>query len=462
MRDDEARWLRLERGAGETLRDGVERMIRSAIRDGALRAGVPLPSSRALATHLGVSRGVTTEAYEQLAAEGFVIPRVKAAPVVADVPASPRAASTSAALPEPPTFDLTPTTPDVTLFPARRWLAALERVVLETPSAAYDYGDPAGASDLRRALADHLGRTRGVVAEPERIIVVQGAAQGLDLLLRLLAARGGRRVAVEDPSLPTQVRRVRQHGLAVDAQPVDAFGMQVEGLRSDAVLTTPAHQFPTGAVLGGGRRRALLAWARDRDALVVEDDYDAEFRYDRQPVRAMQGLDPDRVAYLGTVSKTLAPGLRLGWLIVPAALAEEARRIKDLLDSGSPALDQLALARLLVTGEYARHVRRARIAYRERRDRLLAALAEHLPGLPVEGIAAGVHLLLRLPPGVDDVAVAAAAEELGARVPALSSYRHGSLGPGGLVIGYGRLPESAIGPATVALASALASWDAER
>jgi GntR family transcriptional regulator/MocR family aminotransferase len=221
-------------------------------------------------------------------------------------------------------------------------------------------------------------------------------------------------------------------------------------------VTTPAHQFPTGAVLSGPRRRALLAWARERGALVVEDDYDAEFRYDREPVRALQGLDPDSVAYLGTASKALAPALRLGWLVLPGRLVEEAERVKHLLDVCSPAVDQLALARFVGRGDYDRHVRRARTVYGRRRDLLLAALAQHLPGLAVEGIAAGVHVLLRLPPGVADAAVAARAEEEGVRVAPLSEFCTAPPAAGGLVLGYGRLHEAAVEPAVRALAAILA------
>jgi GntR family transcriptional regulator/MocR family aminotransferase len=452
---DEARWLLLDRRPRETLRAAVERMLREAIVGGALRPGVPLPSSRALAAQLGVSRGVTTEAYGQLAAQGFVVNRTKAAPIVAELGPPAHAAEPRAPAPRAPRYDLTPTTPDVTLFPRRRWLSALLEAARAAPAAAYDYGDPRGERELREALADKLGRTRGVVSEPERIVVVQGAAQGIDLLARLLAARGARRIAVEDPSLDSQPKRIRGHGLEAVGQPVDSQGLLVDGLRADAVLVTPAHQFPTGAVLSGGRRRELLDWARRQRALIVEDDYDAEFRYDREPVRALQGLDPDSVAYMGTASKTLAPALRLGWVVVPAELADEAERVKHLLDNCSPALDQRALARFLVRGDHDRHVRRARTVYRRRRDRLLAALAARLPGLPVEGVAAGMHVLLCLPPGVDDRAVAAEAEDAGVRVPPLSRYALAASDRGGLVIGYGRVHEDALDPAVAALARVL-------
>jgi GntR family transcriptional regulator / MocR family aminotransferase len=455
MKNGEARWLRLDPRPGETLRAAAERMLREAICAGALRPGVRLPSSRALAAHLDVSRGVASDAYGQLAAQGLLVVNTKSAPVVARVASPPPSRTPREAAPRQPRFDLTPTTPDVALFPRRRWLSAFREVMRSAPLAAFDYAEPRGERELRETLADQLGRTRGVVAAPEQIVVVSGAAQGIDLLARLLHARGARRVAVEDPSLDTQPQRLRANGLDVLAQPVDGEGLQVEGLDADAVLVTPAHQFPTGAVLSGARRGRLLDWARQHDALVIEDDYDAEFRYDREPIRALQGLDRTRVAYLGTTSKTLAPALRLAWLVVPEHLADEAEEVKHLLDVCSPPIEQRALAHLIESGEYERHIRRARTAYRRRRDALTAALREHLPELPVEGVAAGLHVLVRLPDEFDDEAVAARAEARGVRVTPLSRYGHSKRAGRGLVIGYGRIHEASIPPAIRALAAVL-------
>ena len=444
--------MTLQRAEGETLRAALERTLRDAIRAGALRSGVRLPSSRALAHELGVSRGVVSDAYGQLEAQGFLVTSSRTAPVVAAV-SRPGAARRE---PEPPAraprYDLTPTTPDVTLFPLARWLAAAQHVARRASTATLDYRSPRGERALREALADHLGRTRGVIAEPEQIVVVQGTAQGVYLLLRILEARGASRVAVEDPSHTTQHERIRAFGFELVPQSVDDDGMVVAGLDADAVLVTPAHQFPTGSVLSSERRRELLAWSRQSGGLIVEDDYDAEFRYDREPVRALQGVAPEQVVQLGTVSKTLAPALRLGWLVTPAALADDAERTKRLLDDFSPALDQLTLAELLTSGHYDRHVRRARAVYRARRDRLLEALGKQLPELMIEGVAAGVHLLLRLPRGVDDRAIADAARCAGIAVPPLSAFRIRPSDDGGLVIGYGRLHESAVARATRALA----------
>jgi GntR family transcriptional regulator/MocR family aminotransferase len=454
---DEANWLSLEPAYGETLRSALARTLREAILDGALREGVRLPSSRTLAAQLGVSRGVASDAYQQLEAQGFLITKSRAAPLVAPVRPLPRLVRRPERSAKPPRYDLTPTTPDVTLFPRRQWEAAFRRVLRTVADAQLDYGEPRGEAELRRTLADHLGRTRGVIADPAQIVVVQGTAQGIDLLLRLLLAERRSRVAVEDPSHNRQHERIHALGLQLVAQPVDAHGIRVDGLDADVVVVTPAHQFPTGAVMSGERRRRLLAWARDHGALIAEDDYDAEFRYDREPVRALQGLDPERVVQLGTVSKTLAPALRLGWLVLPSRLADDADRFKRLLDDSSPRLDQLALARLFESGEYDRHVRRARAVYRNRRDRLHAAFAAYLPELAIEGIAAGMHLLVRLPPGVDDTVIAEQAANAGIRISALSDFR---IRPGdrrpGLVAGYGRLHAEATEHAVRALAKVIA------
>lgn len=454
MRTEEPRWLELDPQPGETLRSALERTLRDAIRSGALRAGVRLPSSRALAAQLGISRGVASDAYEQLIAQGFLRNRVKAAPVVAPVArSSPPIARRTAS--RPVRFDLTPGVPDVSLFPVRSWAQVLVRAAEASPSSALDYGAPRGELELREALADHLGRTRGVVTDPECIIIVSGTAQGVYLLALALAGTGARRIAVEDPSWNAQIDRLRLGGLEVVGQPVDGQGLVVDGLAADAVVVAPAHQFPTGTVLSGSRRGELLAWARARQALVVEDDYDAEFRYDQRPAPSLQGSDPDRVAYLGTASKTLAPGLRLAWLAAPPWLADQAVRVKYLLDFCSPVLDQRGLALFLRRGDYDRHVRRMRAVYLHRRDALARALDTHLPGLGLEGVAAGLHVLLRLPSGTDDRALAAAAECEGVQVSPLSIFSISGKAQPGIVIGYGRVPAREMDEAIAALARAL-------
>ena len=447
----EARWWRLERRAGESLRSALERTLREAIAGGTLREGLRLPSSRALACELGVSRGVVSDAYAQLEAQGLLVSHPRAVPTVAVVPRQPEGTTDRRPRQVAARYDLTPTTPDVMLFPLSRWLAASAQAARQAGPAALDYRHPRGEQMLRRALADHLGNTRGVIADPDQIVITQGTAQSVQLLFRVLRAGGATALTVEDPSHTTQHERARAAGLRLLAQPVDEHGLIVDGLRGDAVLITPAHQFPSGSVLSGERRRALLAWAADADRLILEDDYDAEFRYDREPVRALQGLAPDRVAQFGTVSKTLAPGLRLGWIVTPHRLTDDVEREKRLADDFSPSLDQLALAELLRRGDYHRHVRRARSIYGRRRDKLLSALARHLPELEATGAAAGMHLLLRLPLDIDDATLSLQAQKAGIRVPALSAFCVERTDLRGLVIGYGRLHESAVEHATRAL-----------
>jgi GntR family transcriptional regulator/MocR family aminotransferase len=418
-----------------------------------------LPASRRLAAQLGVSRGVTSDAYAELEAQGYLQIASRRPPVVAEVAgARPRAATAPAPPRSTPRFDLTPTTPDVTLFPRRQWAAALAAAVRDASPAALDYGDPRGSLALRERLADELGRTRGVICDPDQVVVVQGTTQGVDLVLRVLHATGATRIAVEDPSLDRQHRQIAELGFELVGQPVDRDGVIVAGLEADAVIVSPAHQFPTGAVLSGARRRELLAWSRDTGALILEDDYDAEFRYDREPVRALQGLDPERVIYAGTTSKTLAPALRIGWLVVPGSLVEPLSAMKELLDDLSPTLEQLALAQLLERGHYQRHIRRTRGVYRARRDRLAVALAEQFPERSVFGVAAGLSVVLDLPPDTDDRELESAALDAGVRVQALSSYAIEDRGQRGLVIGYGRVHESAIGPAVAALGRAVGPW----
>jgi GntR family transcriptional regulator / MocR family aminotransferase len=454
---DEASAWALEPRPRESLRACLERTLRDAIREGSLRAGVELPASRRLAVQLGVSRGVASDAYAELEAQGYLQITPRHPPVVAQVqsagqqvPAVPTAPTAA------PRFDLTPTTPDVTLFPRRQWATALAAAVRDAPATALEYGDPRGSLVLREKLADELGRTRGVICEPDQVIVVQGATQGVDLALRVLRAGGASRIAVEDPSLDRQHKQIAGLKLELVGQPVDRDGLIVAGLDADAVIVSPAHQFPTGAVLSGARRRELLAWSRDAGGLIIEDDYDAEFRYDREPVRALQGLGPERVVYTGTTSKTLAPALRIGWLVVPERLVVPLSAMKELLDDLSPTLEQLALAQLLERGHYQRHIRRTRGIYRARRDRLAVALAEHFPERSVFGVAAGLSMVLDLPSRTDDRELEDAALRAGVRVEALSRYAIEDRGSRGLVIGYGRVHEAAIGPAIATLAGAVA------
>ncbi len=441
------------------MRRSLGESLRTAIQEGRLLAGTVLPSSRRLAADLGVSRGVVTDAYDQLASEGYLKVTARSAPMVAAV----HATQPPAVEPAAPSwrFDLTAITPDVRLFPRRAWSRAVGQALREAPDAALDYGDHRGRIELRAALSVYLARVRGVRVDPGRIVVTQGFTQALGLLCRVLVGRGATGVVMETPTHPDLCTAVRQSGLAVTGCPVDADGLrtsELATLRADAVVVAPAHQFPTGAVMAADRRLALLDWATSHGSLVIEDDYDAEFRYDRTPVGAVQGLDPRRVAHVGSASKTLAPGIRLGWVSLPADLVDPVRTLKGLTDSGSPAIDQLAFAKFLTSGAYDRHVVRARHTYRRRRDRLVHALTTRLPWLPIQGAAAGMHLLLPLPEEADDIALAAAAASHGIGVQPLSPLHLTPSPQRGLMLGYGRLPETRVDEAADALAALLAGY----
>ena len=446
--------VRLERGATEPLHTQLERQLREAARSGRLQPGAALPSSRALAAELGVARGVVSDAYAQLVAEGYLVARQGAPTRVAQ--AAPAPAARRPVEPErPPRFDFRPGTPDVGLFPREAWSTAVRKSLAAAPDERLRYPDVRGTVELRQALTGYLGRVRGVVADSGACCVVSGVAQGLTLAGRALAARGVRRIAMEDPGTAPIRAQLAAAGLEPVPVPVDAEGIDVGALGdAGAVLVTPAHQFPTGVVLSAARRAALLEWAAATDGFVLEDDYDAEYRYDRAPVGALQGLGAERVVYLGSVSKTLSPALRTGWLIAPPALEERILFEKANDDKGTPVLEQLALAWLLERGEVDRHVRRSRLAYRRRRDALVAALAEHLPEARPDGVAAGLHVVVHLPEGVDDRAVVAAARERGVAAVSLSEHRVAPRGPA-LILGYGQIAEAAIDAGVRELAHAV-------
>ncbi|PIM72456.1 GntR family transcriptional regulator [Streptomyces sp. JV178] len=385
------------RARGRTL----QAALREAIRTGRLARGTRLPSSRALAADLGVSRGLVTEAYEQLAAEGYLRSgRGAGTWVGAAVRGGPPRAVDLAPRSPGARADFVPGTPDLSLFPRAAWAAAQRGVLAELPHDALGYPDPRGLPRLRTALAELLARRRGVVADPERLVVVSGVAQAMTLLGLVLHARGEHSLGVEDPGSPEHASLYAAAGIGTVPLPLDGAGLAMGPLREAgvrAVVTTPSHQFPSGIAYSARRRTELLDWARSVDGLIVEDDYDGDFRYDRAPVGALQGLDPERVAYTGSVSKSLAPGLRLGWLLVPASLAEEVVERKRTMDLGHPTLDQALFARFVERGDHDRQLRRCQRAYRERRDTLVAALTEHLPGTRVSGIAAGLHVIATLP-----------------------------------------------------------------
>jgi GntR family transcriptional regulator/MocR family aminotransferase len=446
----------LDRDAAVGLRAQLEHQLRESVRSGTLRHDAPLPSTRALARELGVARGVVMEAYAQLTAEGYLVSRQGASTRVA-ARAAARPSTAGELEPSAPRFDFRPGAPDVSLFPRTAWAAALRQGLREAPDARLGYSDPRGTPELRGALGTYLGRVRGVAADPAAVMVTSGLTQGLALTCRALAARGVRRIAVEDPGSADLRAPIAGAGLDWVAIGVDGDGLDVAALeRSDvgAVLVTPAHQYPTGVVLAPRRRAALLAWAGARDAFVLEDDYDAEYRYDRQPVGALQGLDPARVVHMSSISKTLAPALRIGWLVAPPALREAIRQEKATDDRGTPVLSQLGLAVMLERGELDRHVRSSRLVYRRRRDALVAALARHLPALRARGAAAGLHLLLDLPHDADELALVRAARSRGVGLDGLAPHSARPARPG-VILGYGRIAEPAIERGVRELADAI-------
>jgi len=443
----------LQRDARIPLHRQIETSIRDAIRSGRLPRGSPLPPSRMLAADLGVSRGVVVEAYQQLAAEGYLASyaggytQVAAGAAGASVPA-PAVAGLRLARETPPRIDLSYGRADVSSFPRAAWLRAIRGALASAPNDLFGYLAGSGVPELRTAIAGYLNRVRGTVAQPDQIVICTGYAQGAALLVGVLAAAGARRLALEDPSPGDDARpAARALGLEVIGIPVDQDGIRVDllaGSGADAVVLTPSHQWPTGSVLSAERRAAVLRWSAGSGAVVVEDDYDAEFRYDRTPVGALQGLAPDRVVYAGSASKTLAPGLRLGWFVMPGHLAEPMAAAKIAADRGSPALEQLALADLITRGEFDRHLRRMRPVYRRRRDALLAALARRLPWLEPAGVSAGLHLVTWLPPDLDEATVVNAAARAGVGIEGITPYRISHPGPGGLIFGFATVNEQAI------------------
>ena len=445
--------LAVSRGDG-TLGAQIEEQLRRAIRTGALRPGTTVPSTRDLARQVGVSRRIVVDAYAQLAAEGYLLLRQGARPRVSET--SPTAGEPAADEPQAASvrYDFRPSVPDVSTFPRQAWLRSLREALAVMSDADLGYGDPRGVDALRAALADYLGRVRGVVAEPARVMVTCGYSQGLDLVCRTLAEGGARRIAFEDPSYPEQKELARRAGLEPVPVPVDEHGLVVAELPEvNAVVVTPAHQHPTGAVLSGERRTELVAWLRDHDAIAIDDDYDAEYRYDRAAVGALQGLDPERVVYAGSASKTLAPALRLGWLVLPSSLVEPVSEGKRLGDHQTDRIEQHAFADFLVRGELDRHLRRMRGSYRARRDALIAALAEDMPDTEVSGIAAGLHATVRLPDSDDEDAIVQEARRRRIEVgPMAENWADPAGRPPTLLVGYGQIQEAAIRPAVRALA----------
>jgi GntR family transcriptional regulator / MocR family aminotransferase len=427
------------RGRGRALEDA----LRDAVRSGRLTPGTRLPGTRSLAADLGLSRGTVVQAFGQLVAEGWLVGVAGSGTVVGTVPAG-SVPPEPDGRPVPPgiraAIDLRPGRPDLSAFPRTPWAGAVRRA-LAGSAASLDYVEPGGLPELRAAVAEHVARTRGVRADGNAVVVTAGFTQGLALLARVAHRLGMRYAGAEDPGFARHRDVLTAAGLTPVALPVDDAGADPAALPEDPALAllTPAHQHPYGVVLAPARRAAVVEWARRCDGFVVEDDYDGEFRYDRQPVGAMQPLDPDRVVFAGSVSKTLAPGMRLGWLVVPRALRAPLEAEMRAFGAWAPAIDQLALADLLRRGEYDRHVRRMRLAYRARRQELGARLAA-IGAPPPAGVAAGLHALLPLGSAEREHRTVAAAERAGMRLHGLHTgrywHRPAPDRPGALVIGY--------------------------
>ena len=451
--------VQLRRDSDVALHRQIEASIREGIRAGRLPRGTPLPPTRVLAGELGVSRGVVVEAYQQLVAEGYLTSQTGAYTRVAidqEAAARPEAVTSVTTA----RIDFSPCRADGSQFPRRAWLRSMRRVLTEAAPEDFGYVSGRGAPALHHALAAYLNRVRGTSARPQNVVICNGYAQGIGLVIHALVAAGAKRLAVEDPSADDDAVPVaRAAGIAVVGVPVGEHGVQIEALErtdADALVLTPSHQWPPGAVLAPEARAAALRWAQTRGALIVEDDYDAEYRYDRAPIGAMQGLAPGRVIYAGTASKTLAPGLRLGWLVVPAHLVGDLAEAKSLADRGSPVLDQLAFADFLERGEFDRHLRRMRPLYRRRRDTLITALREWAPDLEPAGIAAGLHVVAYLPGDLDEATLIDAAARRGVVAYGLAPYRLSGAGRAGLIFGYATLSERTIAEGVELLAEAIA------
>ncbi|GKQ38197.1 PLP-dependent aminotransferase family protein [Streptomyces sp. A012304] len=473
--------LHLELSGPGGRRAALIRALREAVRSGRLAAGTRLPPYRSLAADLGVARNTVADAYAELVAEGWLTARQGSGTRVADratLRGTARVPKKTPARARGPRHDLRQGTPDASAFPRAAWLASYRRALHQAPNEVFGPGDPAGRRELREALTEYLARARGVRTDPDRVVVCSGFAHALRLLFGPGGHGGGGGqgghggqggqggtgavlrgpLAVEAYGLGFHRELLTAAGVRTVPLPLDGDGARVDLLeRERAVLLTPAHQFPTGGPLHATRRAAVIDWARARGAVVLEDDYDGEFRYDRRPVGAVQGLDPERVIHIGSVSKSLTPALRLGWMVLPERYVDGVLAAKGEREAWVSVLDQLTLADFLTSGSYDRHVRRMRQRYRARRDRLVAALAEHAPHVEVTGIAAGLHAVLRLPPGTERSTVKAAAWR-GIALDGLSAFRHpGTDTPAGdgLVVGYATPPEHAFGAALEALCGVL-------
>ncbi|WP_406427490.1 PLP-dependent aminotransferase family protein [Streptomyces sp. NBC_00147] len=455
--------LHLDLSGAGSRRAALMGALRDAVRSGRLAPGTRLPPYRSLAADLGIARNTVADAYAELVAEGWLTARQGSGTRVAEragPPAPGHIPKKGPARTHGPRHDLRQGTPDASSFPRAEWAAAYRRALRAAPNEAFGPGDPQGRVELREALTEYLARARGVRTEPDRIVICSGFAHALRLLFDGRVLRGP--LAVESYGLGFHRAILTAAGVRTLPLTLDEHGARVGELtaaasRARVALLTPAHQFPTGGPLHAERRTAAVDWARARGGLIVEDDYDGEFRYDRRPVGAVQGLDPERVVYVGSVSKSLSPALRLGWMVLPQGLVGDAVAAKGEREAWASVPDQLALADFLLSGAYDRHVRRMRQRYRGRRDRLVEALAERAPGVAVTGIAAGLHAVLRLPPGTERSVVKAAAWG-GVALDGLAEFRHPEATmphADGLVVGYSTPSDHAYGAALDALCGVL-------
>ncbi|MGW9172627.1 MocR-like pyridoxine biosynthesis transcription factor PdxR [Streptomyces decoyicus] len=456
--------LHLELTGSGSRRAALIRALRDAVRSGRLAPGTRLPPYRSLAADLGVARNTVADAYAELVAEGWLSARQGSGTRVAQraEPLTPTRAPAHRAPASRPAHNLLQGQPDAASFPRTAWLAAARRALTAAPNDAFGPGDPRGRPELRRALADYLARTRGVRTDPERIVICSGFAHALRLLLPAVLPGP---LAVESYGLPFHRHLLTTAGIPTRPLDIDEHGADTAGLTTfsdlGAALLTPAHQFPIGVPLHPDRRAAAINWARASGGYLLEDDYDGEFRYDRKPVGALQGLDPERVLHIGSVSKSLSPAVRLGWMVLPDRLVDPVLEAKGEREAWAGVTDQLTLAEFLAHGSYDRHIRRMRQRYRGRRDQLIDGVAAHAPHLTVTGISAGLHAVLQLPDGSaesDEHTALRAARWQGLALDGLSGYRHpaATMPPRhGLVIGYATPTDSAFPNALEALCRAL-------
>lgn len=441
----------------------IQEHLRAAIREGRLAPGERLPSTRRMAEHLRVSRGTVVEVYEQLVAEGYLDSLVGSGTRVAQFVGedrrrqqSPTSAPRAKSVVQ---FDFEYGIPDLRSVPLRDWAWAVVEATRTLPTAGLGDEEPAGSLHLREVITAYHRRIRAGCATADDAIVVGGFRQGLAFALGMLARTGIGAIGIEDPG-PRELDRIAERaGLGAHPIPVDADGIDVSALRKTparAVLVTPAHQCPAGVALSPARRRALIAWADEVDGVILEDDYDAEFRYDRNPVGSMQGLAPERVIALGSVSKTLAPAIRIGWILAPHRFRDALIEEKQLSSRGAPGLDQEALALLIESGRFDRHLRRMRELYRGRRDILAREVAALFGPASLRGLAAGCHAVLLLPTDVDEEAVVEVARTLGVRVSGLGRYRlTQSPADPALLISFGNLTEGQLVSGIHAIAEAV-------